>query len=114
VVGGGCGQATSHEIAAVTRATADVASVDVHALYLYLLRSLMSADYQQAGPGARMGTLSDASRRILQEFATRYRVSPDYQAVAYAHLCISLRHACRHCDVGRERERERESVGARV
>ena len=53
-------------------------------MFLYLMRSLMSYDYLSSGRTAKMGSLSPQSVRVLNEYATRYRVSQDYQAVAYA------------------------------
>ena len=57
-------------------------------MYLYLMRSLMSYDYLSSGRSIKMGSLTPTSERILTEYATRYRVSHDYQAVAYVLLFL--------------------------
>ena len=76
-------QATSHEIAAVTRTVADAQTIDYHTSFLYLMRSLMSYDFRVSHEVTRMGALSRQSQRILSEYAVRYRIGLDYQAVAY-------------------------------
>jgi len=52
-------------------------------MFLYLMRSLISFDYLSSGRTAKMGSLSQPSQRILDEYAARFRISADYQAVAY-------------------------------
>jgi len=76
-------QATEPEIVAVTRVEEDKRQ-DYYALYLYLMRSLLNYDYYRNAETAGTGEMSRQTRRVLQDFATRYRIGPDFQAVRCA------------------------------
>jgi len=48
------------------------------------MRSLLNYDYYRNTETAGTGEMSRQTRRVLQDFATRYRIGPDFQAVRCA------------------------------